>query len=193
MILVKLKVCEDPIVLDKHEFEIGNNRVSSFTINAFPFDSDPLLYELDIRGEVMKDYSKLVDRNDDFLEDDEEQLYFNVIKDLTEYVIEPISQHMKSGVFFSEIVVGQLRTTTAVFIAPNAYAFDINYPKGKIRVGADHPKKRRARFQEIHLFNTDYRYLIDNIEKYYQDLTSKILTNVKRSLPKKPKGVNDEI
>ena len=192
MVLEKLKVCEDPVTLSKAKFEIGNNRVSSFTINELPFDDDPPLYEVNIRGDVMKDYYKLIE-NETLFDDEEEQLFFGVVDDLTKYVIEPISQSMKSGVFISEVVVSRLCDTIAIFIAPNAYAFDINYPKGKIRARVDRLQRKWVKFQEIYLLNSSYRYLFDNMEKYYHDLTSKMLTNVKRSLPKKPKGVSDEV
>ena len=187
MVLEKLKTCEDPLVLEKHRFDIGNDRVKYFTIEKYGIDN-LVLYGMKIVGSIMDDYRTLINDENFLIDDpDEERLYFEVINDLIRYIIVPLSNHVKKGMMISEIIIDEYCNSIAFFIAPNAFAIDKCYPEGKICANVDCSRKKWTKFQEIHLLNSDYRYLFDNIKRYYQYLADKMLSNVEHSIPKKEK------
>ena len=89
MNLEKIVTCDDPIIIEKFKYEIGNDRVSSFEIIDHSGENYHPLYKVDIRGNVMEDYHLLINPN---IIDIEGALLIEVLDDLIKYVVEPISQ-----------------------------------------------------------------------------------------------------
>lgn len=182
MNLEKIVTCDDPIIIEKFKYEIGNDRVSSFEIIDHSGEDNHPLYEVDIHGKVMEDYDMLINPYDNVI-DIEDALLFEVLDGLIKYVVEPISQNLKSGALISKIKASYDSHEVAFFIAPNAYTMDANFPHGELCAGIDNNAPNNLkRFRELHQFNSDYRYLSDNIIKYYQYTADKLIINIKSIL-----------
>lgn len=93
---------------------------------------------------------------------------------ICENVVEHIAKHMKSGILMTTITLAN-NFVHAFFVSPNAYAVDTDWPLG------DFKDKNMQKINETILSDPNYRYLFDNVSKYYETLSQEV-SDVSRKL-----------
>lgn len=83
-------------------------------------------------------------------------------KYVAKYVLKPLSHRLTKG-FLSNRLCFEGYQNIAYFVAPNAYAIDLNWPHGKLSIDGN-PENG---FHEIHVLSKNYRYLFKSIRELY--------------------------
>lgn len=89
--------------------------------------------------------------------------------------VEYISKHITNGILMTTVTLANSNLIHAFFVSPNAYVVDTDWPYGEFK------DKHLQDIGEIYMFNSDYRYLFDNVSKYYKSLSHEV-NDVSRKL-----------
>ena len=140
------------------QFDIVYNHHLKRSIIAVEFDEDTEAYQYDIMYRDGDNFAAI-------------ELF---LRNVEKYVLKPLASKLKNEVLMGDIDVAY-GNRYVFFVAPNAYAMDINWPFGELYASVD-----RKEFNEMHFMSKSYRLLFEKIQSHYHQTIVKIRKNIEK-------------